>query len=153
MTFKKQSSKKKKYFKYSPVLRIQSVRSTLVHKCSFSLLFWPNMFKILRNTAEDKMDKWINEPSEMKLRKSVIGSTNMYCNTLCTCQSLRPANMSLTCDRHITDSGKTKLKLQPAHRPTHVHHIGQKTTAKLKIQWLSKKSLGTYILRQHNRMP
>lgn len=123
MTFKKQSSKKKKYFKYSPVLRIQSVRSTLVHKCSFSLLFWPNMFKISRN-----------EPNEMKLRKSVIGSTNMYCNTLCTCQSLRPANMSLTCDRHITDSGKTKLKLQPAHRPTHVHHIGQKTTAKLKIQ-------------------
>ena len=40
------------------------------------------MFKILKNTAEDKMDQWINEPSEMTLRKSVMGSTNRYCNTL-----------------------------------------------------------------------
>lgn len=87
MTFKNRAQKKKN-FKYSPVLRKQSVHSTLVHKCSFSPLFWPNMFKILRNTAEDKTDKWTNEPSEMKLRKSVMGSTNRYCNTLCVSQCI-----------------------------------------------------------------
>jgi len=88
--------------------------SVLFHRCSGLICskYWEIQQKI----------RWTNEPSEMKLRKSVMGSTNRYCNTLCVSQCIRR-----TCLWYVTDTSPTEAK-------QHWHfnqHIGCLTTTAL----------------------